>query len=65
MWKKEVEKSLTGISSSATREERQAARRKIKELEKEIRKKDKALAELTALVVLKKKLEDIFQDVES
>ena len=34
--------------------------KRIKELEKELRRKDKALAEVTALLVLKKKLEEIW-----
>ena len=36
--------------------------KRIKELEKELRRKDKALAEVTALLVLKKKLEAIWGD---
>ena len=35
--------------------------RRIKELERELRRKDKALAETAALLVLSKKLEAIFQ----
>ncbi len=35
-------------------------RRRIKELEREVRRKDKALAETAALLVLSKKLEAIF-----
>ena len=34
--------------------------RRIKELEKDLRRKEKALAETTALLVLSKKLEAIF-----
>ena len=37
-----------------------AERRRIKELERELRRKDKALAEAAALLVLSKKLEAIF-----
>ena len=36
-------------------------RRRIKELERDLRRKEKALAETTALLVLSKKLEAIFQ----
>lgn len=44
-------------SPSQTREDR----RRIKELEREVRRKDKALAETAALLVLSKKCEAIFQ----
>jgi len=40
--------------------ETKADRRRIKELERELRRKDKALAETAALLVLSKKLEAIF-----
>jgi len=39
-------------------------RKQIKELEREVRRKDKALAEATALLVLSKKPEAIFQEGE-
>ena len=44
-------------SPSQTREDR----RRIKELEREVRRKDKALAETAALLVLSKKCEAIFK----
>ncbi|KAF1003277.1 MAG: hypothetical protein GAK28_04834 [Luteibacter sp.] len=44
----------------ATPQQTKADRRRIKELEREVRRKDKALAETTALLVLSKKLEAIF-----
>lgn len=40
------------------------AKGKIKELEKEINRKDKALAEVTALLTLKKKLNYLWEDEE-
>ena len=46
----------------ATAQETRADRRRIKELEKDLRHKEKALAETTALLVLKKKLQAIFQE---
>ena len=46
------------------REELTKEKKKAKELEREIRIKDKALAETTALLVLKKKLNAIFGDLE-
>jgi hypothetical protein len=47
-----------------SKEEQKIARKQITELEKEIRRKDKALAELTALVMLKKKLQHLLSDEE-
>jgi hypothetical protein len=40
------------------------AKKRIKELEKELNRKDKALAEMAALVALKKKLHHILEDSE-
>lgn len=55
-WHDQIEKTLTpGKYSKDNRSERAKDRRKIKELEIELRRKDKALAETTALLVLKKK----------
>jgi transposase len=42
-------------------QERRDSRKRIKELERDLRRKDKALAETTALLVLSKKLEAILQ----
>jgi hypothetical protein len=39
-----------------------AQRRRVKELERELRRKDRALAEAAALLVLSKKLSAIFQE---
>jgi transposase len=44
------------------REELKAARKKIREQEKEINRKDKALAEMAAIVTLQKITELLFQD---
>jgi hypothetical protein len=44
----------------ASPRETAADRKRIKELERELRRKDKALAETAALLVLSKKLEAIF-----
>jgi len=44
----------------ATPRETKADRRRIKELERELRRKEKALAEAAALLILSKKLEGIF-----
>lgn len=56
LWKKEC---LTVLSNNTYREENKGLKEKIIELEKEINRKDKALAEVTALLVLKKKLSDL------
>ncbi len=40
------------------------AKEKIKELEKEINRKDRALAEVTALLILKKKLSHLWEEEE-
>ena len=50
--------------STELRVELTKEKKKAKELEREIRVKDKALAETTALLVLKKKLNAIFGDLE-
>jgi hypothetical protein len=39
-----------------------AERRKIRDLERELRNKDKALAEVSALLILKKKIQEIWGD---
>jgi transposase len=54
-WRKQLEDALTPVNKQAERLERTADRRKIKDLERELRRKDAALAETTALLVLKKK----------
>lgn len=60
-WKKSMEAGLGGGAvSAAERSERAADKKKIQELEKELRRKDKALAETTALLVLKKKADLIW-----
>jgi transposase len=48
------------VSPQSIREDR----KRIKELEREIRRKDRALAEAAALLVLSKKMEAIFQRAE-
>jgi len=62
LWRKEISDILQGVSKSSTKQETQKARKQIKALEKELTRKDKALAELTALLALKKKLEILFPD---
>jgi len=61
LWAIEVREAL-GNNRPKHNKETNKARKKIQSLEKELRKKDKALAEVTALLVLKKKLESLFED---
>ena len=49
-------KAVTGGASNG------AERRRVKELERELRRKDRALAEAAALLVLSKKLSAIFHE---
>ena len=62
LWKTEIQEALTGISRGISVKEKQQFKKQIKDLEKEIRRKDKALAEMSALIVLKKKLETLLSD---
>src|SRR3989304_4546821 len=56
-WKKSMEAGLEGGGglSAASRSEWAQDKKKIKELERDLQRKDRALAETTALLVLKKK----------
>lgn len=60
LWKKEIEQM---ISSPKDKEEIRHLKKRNKELEKELLRKEKALAEMAALLILKKKL-DIMRGVE-
>lgn len=66
-WKKRMEAGLQGDGglSAASRTERAADRQRIKELEKELHRKERALAETAALLVLKKKADLIWGSGES
>ncbi len=61
-WKKNMQSGLesSGKLSTVDRSERAQDRQKIKELEKELNRKDKALAETAALLILKKKADLIW-----
>lgn len=61
LWKKEIELL---VSSPKDKEENRQLKKRNKELEKELLRKEKALAEMAALVVLKKKVEAIWGDEE-
>jgi transposase len=58
-WRAEVE---TALGNGAKRGKRSAAAKRIKELERELRRKDRALAEAAAILVLKKKVAAIWGD---
>ena len=60
-WRKQSEAGLASATTkSQERQELAAERRKVKDLEKELSRKDKALAEATALLILKKKADLIW-----
>jgi hypothetical protein len=65
-WKADM---LAGVScgrpDKARKKEKAALDRRIRDLEKELSRKDKALAETAALLVLKKKARQIWGDGES
>jgi transposase-like protein len=59
-WKKTI---IEGLKASKPNKQ-DPQKKKIKELEKELRRKDKALAETAALLVLKKKAQEIWGEPE-
>ena len=61
-WKDEIFEVMN--KKNENKIELRKAKGKIKELEKEINRKDKALAEVTALLALKKKLNHLWEDEE-
>ena len=64
-WRQQIEEAFTPRKKSLQeRQELAAEKNKIKQLEKEIRRKDKALAEVSALLVLKKKADLIWGTTE-
>jgi transposase-like protein len=66
-WKKSMEAGLEGGGglTAANRSEWAADKKKIKELERDLARKDRALAETTALLVLKKKADLIWGSGEN
>lgn len=62
LWRETATHSLENPEEASQKVQRvtQATRRRIKELERDLRRKEKALAETTALLVLQKKLDAIF-----
>ena len=62
-WKQDAIAGL-GEPRAASAVEARQDRRRVKELERELHRKDKALAETAALLVLSKKLAAVFNDGE-
>lgn len=68
-WRKQViEGATSALENSSSRRKRAAGpspeQKQIRELERQLRRKDSALAETTALLVLKKKFEALFEGEE-
>lgn len=61
-WQQDATAALSEVTEDrVSPQQSRDARNRIKELERDLRRKDKALAETAALLVLSKKLEAIFQ----
>lgn len=61
-WKENATAALSEIPEERiSPQETRDARKRVKELERDLRRKEKALAETTALLVLSKQLQAIFQ----
>lgn len=64
-WKENATTALSEVPEErATPQQTRDARKRIEELERDLRRKEKALAETTALLVLSKKFEAILQQDE-
>ena len=63
LWQQELRDTVTEKNND-NKQELRDAKKKIKSLEKELNRKDKALAEMAALITLKKKLHQILGDNE-
>lgn len=61
-WRLQMLDGLQNGFSKKTAKQKKADAKRIRALEKEIRRKDKALAETAALLVLKKKVQEIWGD---
>ena len=64
-WKKAFVQGTSAVSSKAEREQRKELIETIKQLEKELNRKDKALAETAALLVLQKKFQALWEEPEA
>ena len=61
-WRKHMLAGLDGAGGKADRKAASAEARRVRDLERELRRKDKALAEAAALLILKKKAQAIWGD---
>jgi hypothetical protein len=61
-WREVVRGALAGGQVSEARRQAERDRKRIRELERELHRKDKALAESAALLWLKKKAQEIWGD---
>lgn len=64
-WRQTATAALAAPQEASAAPQAKQDRRRIKELEREVRRKDKALAETAALLVLSKKVEAIFNKGEA
>ena len=62
VYEADLERWRAALEGGAPTRSKAPERKRIKELEREVRRKDKALAEMTALAVLKKKALEIWGD---
>lgn len=62
VYEAELEQWRAALEGSAATPSKASEKKRIKELERELRRKDRALAEMTALAVLKKKAQAIWGD---
>lgn len=63
-WRAEVHAVLSGVQGGTAPSERAADKKRIRDLEKDLRRKEKALAETAALLVLSRKYEALWTDGE-
>jgi transposase-like protein len=63
-WRQQCTKANDALPSKADREKLRQQENQIKQLKAELRRKEKALAEAAALLVLKKKVQEIWGDPE-
>lgn len=61
LWEQEIGAALNGIDEGPSRE----TEKELRELRSELNRKDKALAELSAIIVLKKKLKIFLDETDS
>ena len=61
-WKKAFVQGTSAVNTKAEREQRKELIETIKQLEKELNRKDKALAETAALLILQKKFQALWEE---